>query len=174
MAARIPQILGWCWRLCGAALAVKVLGGLEIVQASVKHHPIEATIVGVALGCLALGCAGLFWRRGAQLIHPEIPWGFALIWVPFRTLLETLALAFFVVGLAVVLLQLLGGEAVQISMTRVSLAHHLTTEHTGWSTFVNWTLHSSAAAFIYGSGLRVNDLLKRLTGVQDPMSPRRL
>ena len=127
-----------------------------------------------ALSLLLSAWVALFWRRGRQMMEPEMYRPLAFLWVPLRTLMEALALAFFAVGLAVVFLQLFGSATVQASMRQVSLAHHLTitTEHTGWSVLANWILHSSALALVYGVGLRINDALKRATAGQAPKSPR--
>ena len=157
---------GWCWRFFGFLLALRLVEFLGNAAGAIEHHPVEGSIVTGALLLLMLGVVSLFWRRGGQLIEPEIPWLLALFWVPLRTAVEAVSLAFFAIGLCIVLLQLFGGELAQASMLQVSFAHNLT-DHPGWSPLVNWTLHCCVPAFFYGAGLRFNDLLKRLTEDQD-------
>ena len=172
MAKRVGQALGWCWRFCGVFLALQLTGVLANAVAAVEHHPREGSIVVGSLLLLMVSWTALFWRRGGQLVAPRLPRMLALLWLPLRTLLEAVALTFFAVGVAVVLLQLFGSPAAQLSMRHVSFAHHLTTESAIWSVLANWTLHSSSAALIFGIGLRIDDGLRRLTGVQAPRSPR--
>ena len=95
-------------------------------------------------------------------MRTSVPFPIAIVWLTLRAFFDALATAFLAFGLAVCLLLIFGGPAIQEAMLNMSLASHITRESVFWSALLNWTIHSSIATLFYASGLRLDDALDRL------------
>ena len=167
MSSLIRHFAGWCLRALGLVLVVRGIGLLEHSAPAMAHLPRAGSIVTGMIVLLLASWTLVFWKRGGDLMHSPIPLPIAAVWVPLRTLLDTLAVTWLLLGLCACLLLLSGGTVVQESLLNVSFAKHVTTEHIGLSVVCNWLIHSTTAALVYSAGLRFTDALEQFTQVQD-------